>query len=241
MGRLPELHPAPEVGGEASILRPHPDDLCENSARPDGCFVTGLATQPLEIMGSLPKLQPAAEDRGNFGEIGAEGPSRRAASGGAPQDEESCESCFVTDLAGQTPEIMGRLPELQPTPDDGPAPSARCPRESGDPEAAAATLQTERPDLGVRVRGHGADSPVPGDAGAAEEEAAEAPSSANAAPGKTHFVTGFASQTLEIMGGLPERNRRRATASVLRDAPLGAALLRMKSRATTAPGRAAAL
>jgi hypothetical protein len=136
-------------------------------------FVTDLAAQAFEIMGSLPELQPTLDDHGEPREDGVEGPSRRAAGGGAPQDEESCESarpssCVVTGFAAQTLEIMGSLPELQPAQDGGggpretgaaSAPSASLPGASEAPEAAAAPLQTE-PDPTARVRWDDAASPV---------------------------------------------------------------------------------
>jgi hypothetical protein len=70
------------------------------------------------------------------------------------------ESDFVTSFAAQAIEIMRSLPELQPASDDGAAPFACHPRESGGPEAAAAMLQTEPPDQGARVRGRSAKGPV---------------------------------------------------------------------------------
>jgi hypothetical protein len=109
-------------------------------------FVTGFAAQGLEIMGRLPELQPAPDDGGGprQADDGAEGPSRRAALGGAPQDEESCESgarpdgCIVTDFPAQTVEIMGSLPKLQPAAEDRGKPpetgaeAAASPQASGD-------------------------------------------------------------------------------------------------------------
>jgi hypothetical protein len=63
-----------------------------NAAVGESDFVTD--SQAFEIMASLPELQPAPDDGGGpcQEDDGAEGPSRCAALGGAPQDEESCES-----------------------------------------------------------------------------------------------------------------------------------------------------
>jgi hypothetical protein len=110
----------------------------------------------------------------------AQRPSRGAALGGAPQDEEcgapqdqeSCEngaqagSGFVTDFAAQPFEITRRLPELQPASEDGGEPS--------EPGAAS------------------------------EEDAGSAPSASARAPGGSAFVTGFGAQAVEIMESLPE-------------------------------------
>jgi hypothetical protein len=139
MGRLPELQLAPEDGGDPGEAGPADEGAAD--ASPGACapgvgeseFVTDFAAQTLEIMGSLPELQPAPEGgRPREADDSAEGPSsprtviltviRGAARGGAPQDEESCEnrarpgSCFVTDSAAQTFES---LPELQPVPVGG--------------------------------------------------------------------------------------------------------------------------
>jgi hypothetical protein len=64
------------------------------------------------------------------------------------------------------------------------APFARHACENEVPQAAA-TRQTQRPDRGARVRGHGVESQV-------------------AAADESDLVTGFAAQGLEIMGRLPE-------------------------------------
>jgi hypothetical protein len=107
---------------------------------------------------------------------------------------------------------MGRLPKLQPAPEDGggtrqeddrAAPLGCHPRASGDPEAAATTPLTERLDLDARVRGHDTESPVSCAAGAGDRDA-EASPCATAAGNESDFVTGFAAQTLEIMGSLPK-------------------------------------
>jgi hypothetical protein len=68
---------------------------CATAAGNESDFVTDFAAQTLEITGRLPKLQPAPEDR--------ERPSSRAASGGAPQDEESCETGAEAAAAPQAP------------------------------------------------------------------------------------------------------------------------------------------
>jgi hypothetical protein len=137
-------------GAESPVAPAHESD-----------FVTGFATQTLEIMGRLPELQPAPDGSGepcDGAGAGAEAPTRRpypssprtgiltgirgAAEGGPPQDEESCDNgarlggCFVTDFAAQPFEIMGSLPELQPAPDDR--------DEPGEPGADAGT-STPRP------------------------------------------------------------------------------------------------
>jgi hypothetical protein len=103
------------------------------------------------------------------------------------------ESDFVTDSAAQTLEIMGRLPELQPARDDSGAPSACCPRESGGPEPAAATLPAQRLNLDACVRGHDTASPVLREASSASAPALD----------KSAFMTDSAAQALEITQSLP--------------------------------------
>jgi hypothetical protein len=139
MGSLPELQAVSEDGGEASTPRPHPEEPKKWASR--------------RMLQTVP----------------AQRPSRRTVLGGAPQDEDSCEnsaqagSAVVTDFVAQTIEIMGSLPELQPASDDRGDPreaaaastlSACHPGEIGDPEAAAATSQTERLNLDACARGH---------------------------------------------------------------------------------------
>jgi hypothetical protein len=160
------------------------------------CVVTDSAIQGLEIAWPLPELQTDSGGEGKRPEPSA----GRVAAVPCASAPDMDESDFVTSFAAQPLEIMGSLPKLQPAPDvrghpreAASAPFACHPRESGGPEAAAATLQTERLNLDARFREH---DTVDFDA--------KASTGANAAVCESDFVTGFAAQAIEIMGSPPE-------------------------------------